>query len=196
MFEKILVLIFILLFLGSFITRNLIVKNRIKRSIKAKDRLVNSSIVFSTLCFTVLFLSFSDQFYYRVGFISILRHPFISFIGLSLFGISIILGWLISSQLKNSWRVGVHENQKTELITSGIYAYVRNPYFLSYFIIYFSLFLVRPSILLLVLILITSFIFNRMVLKEENYLLKIHSQKYVEYRLKTGRYFPQIKKKS
>ena len=83
---------------------------------------------------------------------------------------------IISAQLKDSWRVGVHEDQKTTLIKDGVYAYVRNPYFISYYIMYFSLFLIRPSIILMALVLATVALFHRMVLKEEMYLYSMHGK--------------------
>ena len=107
-----------------------------------------------------------------------------------LFGVSIILGAVFSAQLKDSWRVGVYEDQKTTLIKDGVYAHIRNPYFLSYFIMFFSMLCIRPSLLLLVLILAAVSIFHKMVRKEERYLLGVHGSEYEEYKIKTGRYLP------
>ena len=119
----------------------------------------------------------------------------IAFVGLALFAISIIMGWLFAAQMKGSWRVGVNDDQKTELIQNGIYRYVRNPYFITYFIIFFSLFLVRPSIVMIVLIIINIVIFHRMVIKEETHLLKIHGAQYEQYKKETGRYVPRFSKR-
>ena len=102
------------------------------------------------------------------------------------------MGWFVSAHLKESWRVGIHEDQKTELIIDGIYRYVRNPYFISYFVMFFSLFLVRPSIIILVLIAITITIFHRMVKNEERHLLELHGEKYMNYKETTGRYLPHF----
>lgn len=128
-----------------------------------------------------------------MGKIAFLKNYFISYAGLLLFGISIILCWIISAQLKDSWRVGVQEDQKTVLIKDGVYAYVRNPYFLSYFIMYLGLFLVRPSFVLLVMVIATVAMFNKMVLKEEIHLLNMHGKEYEEYKAKTGKYLPRLR---
>ncbi|MBW2675876.1 MAG: isoprenylcysteine carboxylmethyltransferase family protein [Deltaproteobacteria bacterium] len=90
----------------------------------------------------------------------------------------------------------MHEDQKTELIQDGVYAYVRNPYFLSYYILFFGLFLVRPSLVILLLVGVTVFTFHKMILKEEAYLLAIHGSAYRGYKTKTGRYLPRFKKMS
>ena len=113
---------------------------------------------------------------------------------MTLLGLSIILAWIVSAQLKNSWRVGMHENQKTELIQNGVYGYVRNPYFLSYYLLFFGLFLVRPSLVLMALIGVTAYTFHRMILNEETHLLATHGQAYREYTAKTRRYLPRPEK--
>ena len=149
-------------------------------------------MISTTLCiFVTIFSTSSDNFYHLLGAILFLSSPTVSYFGLFLYALSIIIGWLFSAQLKDSWRVGVHDNQKTELIQSGIYKHVRNPYFLSYFMMFIGQFLVRPSFVMIVLIAITIAIFHRMVLKEEAYLLTIHEIKYEEYRNITGRYIPR-----
>jgi protein-S-isoprenylcysteine O-methyltransferase Ste14 len=194
MMEKLLIILLPLIFLGLFITRNLIVKFRTKQRIRTSDPLVTAAIIITSLsiCMTIE-STLSEAFYQHTGIIWFLRSPFISYLGLIFFGISFIAGAVFSSHLKESWRVGIPYDQKTELIQSGIYAYIRNPYFLSYFIMFFSLFLIRPSIVVMVLVIAAIFIFHRMVLKEEVYLLTVHAKAYQNYKQKTGRYFPKIK---
>jgi protein-S-isoprenylcysteine O-methyltransferase Ste14 len=192
MTEKILIILLSLVFLGTFVARNLLVKAKTKQPIKASDPLLTASMIFVNLCiFMAIFSTASDTFYQLLGVIFILRIPVVSYFGLSLFAISIIMGWFFSAQLNESWRVGVHDNQKTKLIQSGIYKYVRNPYFLSYFIMFIGQFLLRPSLVMFVLIGITIAIFHRMVLKEEAYLLTIHGKEYEKYKKSTGRYIPR-----
>ena len=80
-----------------------------------------------------------------------------------------------------------------DYIVDGMYAHIRNPYFLSYFIMFFSLLCIRPSLLLLVLILVVVVVFHQMVLKEERYLLGVHGTEYETYKNDTGRYLPRVK---
>jgi protein-S-isoprenylcysteine O-methyltransferase Ste14 len=60
-------------------------------------------------------------------------------------------------------------------------------------LIFFSLFLIRPSVVIMGMVIAAIFIFHRMVLKEEVYLLSVHGKAYQDYKQKTGRYFPKIK---
>ncbi|MBN2398639.1 MAG: isoprenylcysteine carboxylmethyltransferase family protein [Deltaproteobacteria bacterium] len=184
------------LFIITFTMRNLVVRMRTGRTVRSLDRFVALSVLSSTLCFIIAILSTNEPVYRSMGAISSLRHPFASCIGLTLLGISIILVWVISAQMKDSWRVGVCKDQETELIQDGLYAYVRNPYFLAYYVLFFGLFLVRPSLVLLLLAGITVFSFHRMILHEEAHLLAAHGERYKEYTARTGRYLPRFKKQA
>lgn len=193
MIEKQLVVLLPVIFLASFFVRNVLVKMRTKKRIRSSNPILTASIAFISLSFVVtIFSTRSNQFYEYTLAISFLRFPIISYSGIVLFSISIIIGWFVSAQLRESWRVGIHHDQKTRLIQDGIYGYVRNPYFLSYYIMLLSLFLIRPSILILVLVTITIALFHRMVLEEEVYLWKVHGKSYETYTQNTGRYIPRL----
>jgi protein-S-isoprenylcysteine O-methyltransferase Ste14 len=58
---------------------------------------------------------------------------------------------------------------------------------------FIGLFLVRPSLFLIVLAAATSVLLHFMVLKEEAYLLGVHGKTYEEYRNTTGRYLPRLR---
>lgn len=193
MIEKILLITLTALYLFMFIARNIAVKKRIEQPVRKADWLVSSVIALTTFCFIVTLISTSDRIYSFIGEIDFLRSSITSHLGLLLFLISIILCWIFSSQLRDSWRVGVLEGQKTTLIKNGVYAYVRNPYFDAYFLMYLSLFLIRPSILLLILVATLVFVLHKMVLKEEAYLLKTHGKEYEKYKAETGRYLPSFR---
>jgi protein-S-isoprenylcysteine O-methyltransferase Ste14 len=193
MVEKVLIVALTVVLLGLFFLRNLLVQRRTGQIIRSRNRLVLTSTVLSTACFVVTILSvYSEQWYHRMGVIDFLSHPFVAYSGLVIFAASIVAGWVVSAQLRDSWRVGVPHDQKTELIQDGIYAYCRNPYFLCYYLIFFGLFLIRPSLVLLVLVLAIMAIFHRMVLKEEAYLHNKHGKAYEAYRKRAGRYIPRI----
>lgn len=192
MIEKLAIIALPCIYLLTFIVRNIMVRQRIGQPVKAKDHLLLASIILSSSCFIITIASTTESFYRVIGGIYTLRSFALTVFGLVLFAVSIVLGWVISGQMRDSWRVGVQKDQKTTLIKDGIYAYVRNPYFLTYFVMYFSLFLMRPSLILLMLILLTIGLFHRMVLNEEKYLLSIHGEVYEQYRLSAGRYFPRF----
>ncbi len=181
------------LYLGTFIARNLLVGKRIRQSVRARSPLLTLSIILSTLSFITLIVSaLSAQCYARMGAMTFLHRPLVAGAGLALFTASVISGWFVSAQLKDSWRVGVSAGQETELIREGMYAYIRNPYFLSLYFMYSGMLLMRPSLVLLSMVLATAGVFHLMVLKEEAFLLEQHGDEYRIYRDMTGRYLPRL----
>jgi protein-S-isoprenylcysteine O-methyltransferase Ste14 len=167
------------------------VQARTQKKVKASDPWLTTSMILTSLCFLMAIASvYSEYWYQKMGAIGVLRSDWLSYVGFFLFGFSIISGWVISAQLKESWRVGVHQDEKTELVKTGIYAYVRNPYFSSYFIMFLGLFLIRPGLAMVVLIISTIGVFHLLVMKEETHLMNIHGKDYEEFKNSTGRYIP------
>ncbi len=92
--------------------------------------------------------------------------------------------------IRDSWRAGVAENDKTELVTGGIYQYSRNPAFLGFDLVYIGILLMFFNtglfeITLLVILLLHLQIVN----VEEDFLIATFGQEYVDYRKKVRRYF-------
>ena len=194
MMEKILSVLLPVCFLAAFILRNTNVAGSTGKRIRSADPLLRSSIVFTSLCFaTLIFSSYSDAGYHQFGAFTALRSPIATTLGFLLFAATIPMGWMFSGHLKSSWRVGVHREQETDLITTGAYRYVRNPYFLSYFLMFLGIWLVRPSLVQSVLVAAAATIFHCMVLREERHLLNQHGKAYERYRQSTGRYVPRFK---
>jgi protein-S-isoprenylcysteine O-methyltransferase Ste14 len=90
--------------------------------------------------------------------------------------------------MKNSWRVGIRYDQRTDLVTTGIYRFSRNPYFLSYNILVFGYILIFPCIILFVLYVALAIIFHSLILDEEKYLQSVHGDSYLDYKRKVNRY--------
>ncbi len=80
------------------------------------------------------------------------------------------------------------ENEKTELITGGIYKFSRNPYFLSYDLVLIGMVFCLLSPFLILSVLITIVLFHMMILKEESYLENKHQEQYRKYKKEVGRY--------
>jgi len=90
--------------------------------------------------------------------------------------------------LKDSWRVGVLEDQKTELVTTGIYRFTRNPYFVSYFLMFAAYTVLLQNFILFGLSILGFLFVPKMIMKEEKYLYSVHGDAYVEYKTKVPRY--------
>jgi protein-S-isoprenylcysteine O-methyltransferase Ste14 len=106
--------------------------------------------------------------------------------------LALLIGLTALFEMRDSWRIGIKHGQKTDLVTSGIYSISRNPYFLSYEMLFLGIFLIFPSLLLLVLTIGLIVTFHQMVLEEEIYLEKMQGEPYLQYKNKVGRYIFNI----
>lgn len=96
--------------------------------------------------------------------------------------------WALISFSK-SFRVGLVENTEQGLITIGVFAVSRNPIYVSFSIMFVGQFLIFPSWILLVYILVAALRLHIQVLKEEKFLLEQYGDVFNEYCKKVGRYF-------
>ena len=97
----------------------------------------------SLLELVVVFIySFKSEWYQYLLPFWYLEYDYLKYIGWGLLGLSLILVWVAQSQMANSWRIGIDEKNKTELITNGLFSISRNPIFLGVMIANFGLFLI------------------------------------------------------
>lgn len=107
-----------------------------------------------------------------------------------LFGLSFCLYAQI--KMGKSWRVGIDEKVKTELITTGLYKLIRNPTYLGLFILNAGIWLIWPTFTVFILNLLFVIFLEIQVRCEEDFLILIHGNKYLEYKQRTKRYIPFI----
>jgi len=117
-----------------------------------------------------------------------LELPILTQIGWALLVISLILVWLAQSNMKDSWRIGIDDINKTKLITQGFYSYSRNPIFLGIMIANIGLFLVLPNAFTLLIISLSTISINTQIRLEEEYLVKTHTDAYTQYKNKVRRW--------
>lgn len=102
--------------------------------------------------------------------------------------LSLIVVWISQTQMANSWRIGIDEKNKTELVTSGMFSISRNPIFLGIMIANIGLFLVIPNAFTLVIILLSTTSINTQIRLEEAFLKHEFGNEYKEYAKKVRRW--------
>jgi protein-S-isoprenylcysteine O-methyltransferase Ste14 len=105
---------------------------------------------------------------------------------LCLVGLLLFLFSLIS--FGRSFRVGIDEEHPGTLVTSGVFAFSRNPIYTAFGLILLGIFLIVPNWILLLYLAAGFWLFNRQVLLEEASLKKIYGKEYLEYCKKVRRY--------
>lgn len=91
--------------------------------------------------------------------------------------------------MKDSWRAGVSETDKTELVTDGIYQISRNPAFLGFDLVYVGVLLMFFNWILLIVSAFAIFMFHlQIVYVEEVFLVGTFGDEYIRYKKKVHRY--------
>lgn len=113
--------------------------------------------------------------------------------GLVLGVAGVVLTLVAQVQMGESWRVGVDGSERTTLVTTGLFASVRNPIFTSMLVGVAGLALLVPSAIgigAFVLAVVSLEAQVRYV--EEPYLLGVHGDPYRRWGRRTGRFVPGV----
>ena len=119
-------------------------------------------------------------------------------IGLLPLEIGVVLVMLISSFMIvagallviNGWNAIYHSNGS--LVTDGPYRRIRHPQYSGFFLIMIAFFVQWPTILTLPMIPILFFAYYRLAKKEEKTLLEQLNEDYLEYKRRTGMFWPRL----
>lgn len=102
--------------------------------------------------------------------------------------IGVIFFALATITMKTSWRVGIPE-EKTSLITGGIYKWSRNPAFVGFDLLYLSICLMFFNIPLTVTSVWAAVMLHLQILQEEAHMHSMFGAEYDDYKKHTMRYF-------
>lgn len=93
----------------------------------------------------------------------------------------------------NSWRIGIDPKEKTQLVISGPFKYVRHPIYTLSMLLMFGTFLTLQSMTSLYLLIVHFILFYIEAVREEFYMLTVHKTDYSEYMRQAGRFLPKIR---
>lgn len=97
-------------------------------------------------------------------------------------------------KMGTSWRMGINPGERTTLVLSGPYAYVRHPIYGLQQILIFASAAMIPSPLMLLAAVMMSLFLQWEARREEANLIGVHGDVYTAYRRNTGRFFPRSAK--
>ncbi len=110
------------------------------------------------------------------------------FTGFCIAGIGDIFFLISVIYMKDSWRAGIPEKDKTKLVTDGIYKFSRNPAFVGFDFMYIGVLLMFFNIGTLLFSLFSIVMLHLQILQEEKYMAKTFGEEYLEYKKKVFRY--------
>lgn len=91
--------------------------------------------------------------------------------------------------MRDSWRAGVSEAERTELVTGGVYQLSRNPAFLGFDLVYIGIVLMFFNWVLLAVSVFAGLMFHLQIVNvEEDFLVRTFGEAYLDYRKKVNRY--------
>ena len=186
---KILIISHLFLFESMFFIKNIVLSKKLKGSVRGKNKEASISIILFAVTIIIAIISILSGYLNELFIpIPVLSNDYIIFIGMFLLCLNLIISLLALIQMRDSWRVGIKEDDKTELINSGIFRITRNPYFLSYIVLFLAYILLVANVLIIISSLIAFISIHKMIMKEEKYLEALHGQEYLDYKKSVPRY--------
>ena len=102
-------------------------------------------------------------------------------IGDTVFGVAVYT-------MKDSWRAGIPENDKTTIVTDGIYSLSRNPAFLRFDLVYIGILFMFFNWTLLIFTIFSILMLHLQILQEEKFLPTVFGDDYIDYSKRVCRY--------
>ncbi|WP_407835935.1 isoprenylcysteine carboxylmethyltransferase family protein [Streptomyces sp. DSM 116496] len=114
-------------------------------------------------------------------------------LGLATAGAGVVTTLVAQSAMGASWRVGVDAAERTDLVTSGLFAHMRNPVFTAMAVTAAGLMLMVPNaVAVLALVALVAALQLQVRIVEEPYLTSVHGAAYTDYTARAGRFLPGI----
>ena len=108
-------------------------------------------------------------------------------VGFAAVGVVVFITAIIT--MRDSWRAGVPNSEKTKLVTSGIFSISRNPAFLGFDLVYLGILLMFFNWVLFPVSIFAALMFHLQIVNvEEDFLLESFGEDYLIYRKKVNRY--------
>jgi len=116
-------------------------------------------------------------------------HEVLRIIGCIITAVGVLIFVISVVQMKDNWRAGVQREDKTNLVTTGIYSISRNPAFLGFDLMYVGiLFTFFNWYLCFATSFVLVFFHMQIVNVEEDFLIETFGEEYIQYKKKVCRY--------
>ena len=114
--------------------------------------------------------------------------PALQWTGLGISAIGVAFFTVAMMTMADSWRAGIPDKDRAELVQSGIYRISRNPAFVGFDLMYIGLLLAFPNILHLAFALFPVIMLDLQIKQEEEFCRGAFGREYEEYCKRVRRY--------
>lgn len=109
--------------------------------------------------------------------------------GVAVLSLGVLIFIIAMTTMRGNWRAGFDSSQNTDLVTSGIYRFSRNPAFVGFDLLYIGCAIAFPNVINIGTALTCVLLFHVQILGEEKYCSKAFGKEYDNYRSLVRRYF-------
>jgi protein-S-isoprenylcysteine O-methyltransferase Ste14 len=116
--------------------------------------------------------------------------PFIAWPGAFVAICGALLTILSQFEMGRSWRLGVREGDRSDLVIDGLYSFSRNPIYVGLMTTMVGIFLVVPNAVTFALVVAGWLTVSAQIRLEEEFLVGLHGAEYEAYKARTRRWLP------
>lgn len=185
---KLIAALTLVLMMGMVLTRAMMLKRRGIEAIKF-GKIDKTDFLIPPFALFFFYLVFANALNLPMPAKSVFFHSEpIAWVGVffCLAGLALLLWSLVS--FGTSFRVGIDTEHPDKLITTGVFAFSRNPIYTAFASILLGQFLIFPNWIILVYLAAATWLFHRQVLREEDYLKGHYGSDFLEYSRRVRRY--------
>jgi protein-S-isoprenylcysteine O-methyltransferase Ste14 len=118
------------------------------------------------------------------------RRPALLVPGVVLAALAAWLVWRGQQDMAASWRIGIAPDERTELVTAGLFRFCRNPIYLGLQVALAAFCVMLPGYVSAGLLIFGAVLFQVQARLEEAHLLRQHGASYAGYCARVGRFLP------
>jgi len=119
------------------------------------------------------------------------KNQILAWLSVVILAVGLAATLLCWKRMGKSWRMGINPEEKTQLIVSGPYAWIRHPIYAIQSLMLLASAALLPSPLMLISCLLMLTFLQWEARREEKYLVVHHGQSYADYRRQTGGFLPR-----
>ncbi len=148
----------------------------------------NFRLTLLALALVIFLFAFWPAAYQQLLPIPFLAQAVFIWVGLALLILTFVWVLLAQSHMQKSWRIGIDEDVKTELVQIGLFNISRNPIFLGMRVLLVGIFLVLPNAATFAVLITGELLIQIQVRLEEDFLTRTHGESYLSYQKRVRRW--------